>query len=232
MTNPDKTGLILSDREKSALIYQQTLKRGFQLNVHAIGDKGNRMVLDLFEQSYKTVGGKHLRNRIEHAQVVALEDIPRFNILAIIPSMQPVHATSDMNMAEDRVGAKRLKGAYAWQRFLQQGSRIAGGSDFPVELANPFHGIHAAVTRQNHDNQPAKGWIPEQAMSVAQALTSFTIDAAWAAHQDDVIGSLEPGKWADFILIDRDVFTVPGEQLWQTKVLQTWVAGKNRYKAQ
>ena len=116
--------------KQASLIYEQVLSRNFQLNVHAIGDKGNQVVLDLFEKSFKKLGGKALRNRIEHAQVVAVEDIPRFKTLAIIPSMQPTHATSDMNMAESRVGAKRLKGAYAWQTFLKQGSPDSGRFGF------------------------------------------------------------------------------------------------------
>lgn len=228
-----ETGLMLVSQPQMSLIFEQVLKHNFQLNVHAIGDKGNQLVLDHFEQAYKGHSKSRLfRNRIEHAQVVALSDIPRFKTLNIIPSMQQTHATSDMNMAKDRVGAQRLKGAYAWQTFLKQGSRIAGGSDFPVELANPFFGLHAAVTRQNRENQPDSGWIPAQAMTTKQALTSFTLDAAYSAHQDDVLGSLEKGKWADFILVDKDVFNAPANELWQTKVLQTWVGGELKFKAE
>lgn len=226
---PEQLGLMLTSKPQLDLLFEQVLKHQFQLNVHAIGDKGNQVVLDHFEKSFKQVGGQGLRHRIEHAQVVALADIPRFKTLNILPSMQPTHATSDMNMAQDRVGKARLKGAYAWQKFLQQGSRIASGSDFPVELANPFYGIHAAVTRQNRENQPAGGWIPEEAMTTVQALTSFTLDAAYSAHQEKIIGSLEPGKWADFIVVDKDVFNIPASQLWQPKVLQTWVGGELKY---
>ncbi len=230
----DKTGhkgLMLASAEQIELLFNQVLKHKFQLNVHAIGDKGNQVVLDQFEKTYQRWGGQSLRHRIEHAQVVAVTDIPRFKSLNIIPSMQPTHATSDMNMAQDRVGKARLKGAYAWQTFLKQGSRIASGSDFPIELANPFYGIHAAVTRQNRQNQPAGGWIPEEAMTTAEAFTSFTLDAAYAAHQEKVIGSLEKGKWADFILVDKDVFKISPSELWQVKVLQTWIAGENKYIA-
>jgi len=170
-----------------------------------------------------------LRHRIEHAQVVHPDDIPRFVELDLIASMQPVHATSDMNMAEDRVGSERIKGAYAWQTFLDQGTVIAGGSDFPVERVNPFYGLHAAVTRQDHDDMPPGGWYSEQAMSRFETLRAFTIDAAYAAHQEDVIGTLEPGKWADFILIDRDFFEVDASEIWQTEVLETWVAGEKVY---
>ena len=167
-----------------------------------------------------------LRHRMEHAQVVQLSDIPRFKALGIVPSMQPTHATSDQNMAEQRVGHERIKGAYAWRTFLQQGSRIACGSDFPIESPNPFEGIHAAVTRQNSDGFPAGGWYPQQAMTVTQALRCFTLDAAWAAHQEKVIGTLEVGKWADFIVVDQDLFKVEPKAIGKTQVLQTWVAGK------
>lgn len=226
---PEQKGLLLVGEQRMAQIFEQVLKHKFQLNVHAIGDKGNHVVLNQFEKAFKLYGGKDLRNRIEHAQVVALADIPRFKTLNIIPSMQATHATSDMNMAQDRVGEERIKGAYAWRKFLDQGSRIAGGSDFPVELANPFYGVHAAVTRQDRKNQPKNGWFPSEAMSVGEALMSFTIDAAYAAHQDDIIGSLEKGKWADFILVDQDVFSVPAQDLWETKVLQTWVGGELKF---
>lgn len=226
---PKEKGLVLVAQDRMKAVFEQVLKHKFQLNVHAIGDKGNHVVLNQFEEAYKQFGGQALRNRIEHAQVVALADIPRFKTLDIIPSMQQTHATSDMNMAEDRVGSERIKGAYAWRKFLAQGSRIAGGSDFPVELANPFYGIHAGVTRQNRHNQPNEGWFSNEAMTVGEALISFTIDAAYAAHQDDSIGSLEKGKWADFILIDQDVFQIPAQDLWKTQVLQTWVAGQNKY---
>ncbi|MFT5543038.1 MAG: putative amidohydrolase YtcJ [Glaciecola sp.] len=143
--------------------------------------------------------------------------------------MQPTHATSDMNMAEDRIGKARLKGAYAWETFLKQGSRIAFGSDFPVELANAFHGLHAAVTRQSGENVPMQGWIPEEKVSLENALRGFTLDAAYAAFQDDKIGSLEVGKRADFIVIDRDVFTVPQADIRSTQVLETWINGKQMF---
>jgi len=145
--------------------------------------------------------------------------------------MQPTHATSDMNMAQDRIGAERLKGAYAWRTFLAQGTRIAGGSDFPVESDNPFFGLHAAVTRTDHANQPPGGWHAEQAMTLLEAFRAFTLDAAYAQHQEQSIGTLEPGKCADFILIDRDLFKVAPAEIWKLKVEQTWVAGKKVFSA-
>jgi predicted amidohydrolase YtcJ len=205
------------------------LKAGYQVNVHAIGDAANRQVLDAFEAAYKAVGGRELRNRIEHAQVVALSDIPRFKQLDLIASMQPTHATSDMNMAEDRIGKERLKGAYAWRSFLDQGTRIAAGSDFPIESDNPFFGLHAAVTRTDHQGLPKGGWHPEQAMTLLEAFRAFTLDAAYAEHQERELGSLEPGKWADFIIVDRDLFDMPAADIWQIKVEQTWVGGQRVY---
>jgi predicted amidohydrolase YtcJ len=226
---PDHSGLLLTTKTQLSYLFEEVISAGFQLAIHAIGDKGNRIALDEIEEAYRKVGGTELRHRIEHAQVVALEDIPRFKALNVIPSMQPTHATSDMNMAEDRIGAERLKGAYAWRRFIDQGSILVSGSDYPIELANPFHGIHAAVTRQDHDNEPPQGWIPEQAISREEALRSFTINAAWAGHQENILGGLSEGKWADFIIIDRDIMKVPANELWQIEVEQTWVAGELVY---
>jgi predicted amidohydrolase YtcJ len=145
--------------------------------------------------------------------------------------MQPTHATSDMSMAEARVGPARIEGAYAWRRFLAQGTPIAAGSDFPVESTNPFWGIHAAVTRQDHDDQPAGGWRPQDRMTVLEALRAFTLDAAYAQHMEDRVGTLEPGKAADFILVDQDIFGVAPESLWKTRVLETWVGGKRVFRA-
>ncbi|HEY1043456.1 MAG TPA: amidohydrolase family protein [Telluria sp.] len=221
--------LFNNDAQMNALI-AKAMKKGYQVNVHAIGDAGNHQVLGaLAGQLRKTNTGK-LRHRIEHAQVVTPADIARFKSIGIIPSMQPTHATSDMNMAENRVGPDRIKGAYAWRTYLHQGSKVACGSDFPVESPNPFYGIHAAVTRQDARGMPVGGWYPEQAMSLKEALRCFTLDAAHAAHQENMLGSLEPGKWADFIVIDRDLFRTPESELYATSVLQTWVAGRPVYE--
>jgi predicted amidohydrolase YtcJ len=226
---PEQHGLLfMTDAEMQHKI-ETALKAGYQVNIHAIGDAANHQVLDAFEAAYRTVGGRQLRNRIEHAQVVALPDIPRFKQLDLIASMQPTHATGDMNMAETRIGPERLKGAYAWRAFLDQGTVIAGGSDFPVESDNPFFGLHAAVTRTDHANQPPGGWHPEQSMTLLEAFRSFTLDAAYAERQELSLGSLEPGKWADFIVIDRDLFKIPPADIWKIQVEETWLAGERVY---
>jgi predicted amidohydrolase YtcJ len=223
---PGQRGLLFNSDAIMQSKLETALKAGYQVNVHAIGDAANHQVLDAFEAAYKKVGGRELRNRIEHAQVVPLADIPRFRTLDLIASMQPTHATSDMNMAEDRIGKERLKGAYAWRTFLHQGTRIAGGSDFPVESDNPFFGLHAAVTRSDHTGKPPGGWHAEQRMTLLEAFRAFTADAAYARHAEKSLGTLEPGKWADFILVDRDLFAIAPADIWKVGVEQTWVAGK------
>jgi len=222
---PQHRGLMLYTPEKLQELAKITAAHGWQLNIHAIGDAGNRVALDTFANSYTAAQRQATRPRIEHAQVVALKDIPRFAQLGVIASIQPTHATSDMNMAETRIGSTRIQGAYAWRKLIKSGARLAGGSDFPVELPNPFHGLYAAVTRQDHDGKPPGGWYPEEKLTRAEALRLFTLDAAYAGHMETKIGSLEPGKWADFILIDRDYFTVPDSEIDDIHVLTTWLGG-------
>ncbi|MBC3883089.1 amidohydrolase family protein [Undibacterium sp. LX40W] len=226
---PHTKGLLFVSNQEMQTMVDKAASRGYQVNVHAIGDAGNLQVIN----SLAALKGKNsatvLRHRIEHAQVLQLSDIPRLKMSHIIPSMQPTHATSDMNMAEDRVGKQRLEGAYAWRTFLKQGSRIACGSDFPIESPNPFWGIYSAVSRQDFDQKPEGGWHAEQAMTRLEAFRCFTLDAAYAANQENILGSLEKGKWADFIVLDQDIFKVPVKQIYQTQVLQTWQAGKQVY---
>jgi predicted amidohydrolase YtcJ len=230
--DPHNRGLLFLKPAELTADIGKALGKGYQVAIHAIGDHANREVLDSYAAAYKThPDGIALRNRVEHAQIVSLEDIPRFVPLRLIASMQPTHATSDMNMAEDRIGHERIKGAYAWQRFLKQGTIVAGGSDFPVESPNPFYGLYSAITREDHAGQPPGGWYPDQDMTPAEALRAFTLDAAYAEHAEKTLGTLEPGKWADFILIDHDIFKDPASKIWNTKVLQTWVGGKQVYTA-
>lgn len=227
---PASHGLLFRKDGDIHAMMAKAMARGYQVNVHAIGDAGNRQILDGYQRLIAKTGSAAQRHRIEHAQVVALADIARFKRIGIIPSMQPTHATSDMNMAEQRVGPERIKGAYAWRTFLKQGSRVACGSDFPVESSNPFFGIHAAVTRQDAAGQPASGWYPNEAMTLTEALRCFTLDAAYAGHQEKRQGSLEKGKWADFIVIDQDLFSMPARDIHKVGVLQTWVGGRQVFE--
>jgi len=222
---PANQGLLFYDQSEMNEQVLTAVSNGFQANVHAIGDAANRQVLDALEEAINAYP-ESSRHRVEHAQVVAVEDIPRFAELGLIASMQPTHATSDKNMAQDRIGVERLEGAYAWRTFLDQGTIIAAGSDFPVEPVNPFYGIHASVTRQDRNDQPPGGWLSDEAMTLREALRAFTLDAAYAAKSETLYGSLEPGKMADFILIDRDPFQIPPSELDNIEVLETWVEGK------
>ncbi|WP_426702868.1 amidohydrolase [Rhodanobacter sp. Col0626] len=230
--DPHNRGLLFLKPAEMTADIGKALGKGYQVAIHAIGDRANHEVLDSYAAAYKThPNGIALRNRVEHAQILTLQDIPRFVPLHLIASMQPTHATSDMNMAEDRIGHQRIGGAYAWQHFLKQGTVVAGGSDFPVESPNPFYGLYSAVTREDHQGKPPGGWYPDQDMTMTEALRAFTLDAAYAEHSEKTLGTLEPGKWADFILIDHDVIKDPASKIWNTKVLQTWVGGKQVYAA-
>lgn len=228
--DPGNRGLLFSTTQQLIPMFEKISDKGFQINIHAIGDMANRAALDAFDSLASQGGKAGMRHRIEHAQVVALTDIPRFKSLDLIASMQPTHATSDMNMAEARVGIHRIRGAYAWRTYMNQGTIIASGSDFPVEAVNPFFGLYSAVTRMDFDGNPPGGWYPEHLMSRAEALKSFTLDAAYAAHMEDVTGSLAVGKYADFILIDRDYFEVPSQEIHQIQVIHTWVGGKQMFQ--
>ncbi|WP_266181780.1 amidohydrolase [Dyella humicola] len=203
-----------------------------QVATHAIGDRGNRMVLDTYQAVLGDDAKSDHRWRVEHAQIVALDDIPRFAQLRLIASMQPTHATSDMPWAEQRLGAERLKGAYAWQRFIHESVPLAFGSDFPVEHVNPMLGIYAAVTRQDLKGQPPGGWLPDQRVSRNEALAGFTRGAAYAGFMENDVGMLKPGMRADFVLLDGDPMTVPPRQLADLKPLSTWVDGKAVYRAE
>ena len=222
---PDTRGLqFLTDQQLMAQA-EQAAAKGHQLAIHAIGDAANAQVISAYEQLARR-HGTWRRWRIEHAQVVDPADIPRLAPAGIIASMQPIHQVSDRTMAEARLGPNRLAGAYAWQSIARSGARLAFGSDFPVEPTNPFLGLSAAVSRQDPSGVPPGGWQPQERVSFEQALAGFTRDAAYAGFAQDRIGALEPGKWADFILIDRDPTAIDAQSLARTEVLETWIAGK------
>jgi predicted amidohydrolase YtcJ len=228
--HPGHKGLLLNTPKEFQHLVNTSMRQGYQVNSHAIGDNANKLVLDTYEKMIKSTNTKALRHRVEHAQVLRLEDIPRFAALDLIAAMQATHATSDKNMAQDRLGPNRMLGAYAWKKLLDAKVMIAAGSDFPVESPNPFFGLHASITRQDHTNSPKGGWFADQKMTPLEAFRSFTLDAAYAGHQEDIIGSLAKGKKADFVLLDSNLFTMPEQNIWQISVDKTWVNGKLVYQ--
>ncbi len=229
--DPNNSGLLVSRPEHIEAWAEWALRHGFQVNVHAIGDRGNRVVLDAFDSALRKIPTANHRFRIEHAQVLSPQDIPRFAKLGVIPSMQATHQTSDMRWAESRVGPQRIRGAYAWRSLLNTGVIIPNGTDFPVEEVNPLLTFHAAVTRQDPTNWPAGGWYPDQKMTRQEALQSMTIWPAYAGFQESLLGSLTPGKYADFVVLDRDIMRVPDTEILGARVLSTWVGGKRVYEA-
>lgn len=229
--DPGNTGLLTTKPEELLALTRRALGSGFQVCCHAIGDRGNRLVLDAYETALKEAPQvRDARLRIEHAQIVALSDIPRFAYLGVIPSMQPTHATSDMPWAEARVGPERIKGAYAWRKFLDAGCRIAGGSDFPVESANPLFGFHAAISRQDHKGQPEGGWHPEELMTREEAFRCLTIDAAYAGFEERDKGSIEVGKLADLVVLFYDIKYFEPQSILKTEVVTTILGGKVVYE--
>ena len=227
---PGITGLLVSAPEHIRDVATRALRAGFQVNTHAIGDRGNRLVLDSYEAALKTVPTADHRFRIEHAQILHSDDIPRFAQLGVIPSMQASHQTSDMYWAGKRLGETRLRGAYAWRSLLESGVIIPNGSDFPVELVNPLISFNAAVSRQDARGWPAGGWFPEQRMTRDEALKSISLWPAYASFQENELGSLAAGKRADFVVLDQDIMRVPDAMILDTHVLSTWVGGRKVYE--
>jgi len=228
---PDHTGLLLLSDEELSQHIGRSAQAGFQVNVHAIGDLANTRVLEKFADINQSPKIRAQRHRVEHAQILRPQDINQFAKLDVIASIQPTHATSDKNMAEDRLGASRLEGAYAWNTLLRSQARLAGGSDFPVEPANPLYGLHAAVTRTDREGEPLGGWRPEEKLSRAEALSLFTEWAAYAGHEEEFLGRLAPGFAADFVLVKDDFFAQFEQAIWQNEVLATVVAGKVVYRS-
>ncbi len=229
--DPNNKGLLVSAPAHIQDVAVRALRAGFQVNTHAIGDRGNRLVLDAYEAALRQVPVADHRFRVEHAQILHHEDVPRFAALGVIPSMQASHQTSDMYWAGNRLGTGRLLGAYAWRALIDAGSIVPNGSDFPVELVNPLISFHASVSRQDARNWPIGGWYPEQRMTRDEALKSMTLWPAFAAFQEQELGSLAPGKRADFVVLDRDIMRVPAEEILGTRVLATYFGGKAVYEA-
>lgn len=222
--DPGNRGLLITDRAVIRDVASKASSKGFQVNTHAIGDRGNRTVLEAYGDVLKGLNDK--RFRVEHAQIVAPEDFQLFKKYSVIASMQATHATSDMPWAETRIGSDRLQGAYAWQTFLKLGVHLPNGSDFPVEEPNPMFGLYSAITCAKQDGLPKNGFFPNQRLSRAEALRSWTWEGAYAAFEESRKGSLEVGKMADFIVLSGDVMTMPEIDIWKTKVTMTVVGGK------
>ena len=227
---PQTNGVITTPEAQVYQLTRTSLGRGFQVCTHAIGDAANRMVLDAYANALKSVPQAHdLRLRIEHAQVLAPEDIPRFAKLGVIPSMQPTHCTSDMKWAETRLGPQRVKGAYAWRSLLNTGVHLPLSSDFPGETLNPFYGIYAAITRQDPAGNPPGGWYPEQRLTLDEALRGYTVEGAYAEFEENAKGSIEEGKLADLTVISQDITTLAPKEILSIRVLKTFVGGKLVY---
>jgi predicted amidohydrolase YtcJ len=229
--DPNNTGLLRTPQADVQSLCERALKAGFQVCTHAIGDRGNRVVLDAYEAALRTTRMRDHRFRIEHAQVLALSDIPRFAQLGVIPSMQSTHQISDMAWAQARLGPDRVRGAYAWRALLDTGVIVPNGTDAPVEAVNSLRTFHAAITRENEANQPPGGWYPQQRMTRAEALSSMTIWAARANFMEHAVGSIAPGKYADFAVLDRDWMHIAPESIIATRVLATYSGGKPVYEA-
>jgi len=229
--DPGNRGLLLKTPDQLRQDVMDAIRCGFQVNTHAIGDRGNRVTLDAYEATFDSLGRGIGRHRVEHAQILHPDDLPRFAAMDVIASVQPTHATSDMPWAEDRLGEDRIQGAYAWNSLKESGARLAYGSDFPVEDVDPIEGFHAAVTRQDASGMPEGGWLPQERTSRETTLHAFTLGAAYAAFQEQEIGSLEPGKKADFVILSQDIMQVPADDLLDTSVIATYVGGTLVYSA-
>ena len=231
---PETSGFLTEKPEALRPLFEAALRRGIQVETHAIGDRANRLILDLYEQAFKAVppDDRQIRDprwRIEHAQIVDPADVPRFAKLRLIPSMQPSHAISDLFFAPARLGMERLTGAYVWQSFIKSGCIIAGGSDAPVERGEPMIEFYAAVARKSTKGESGGGWHPEQAVSREDALKMFTIWPAYAAFEEKNKGSIEVGKLADFTVLSQDIMKIPEAEILETRNEMTVIGGEIVY---
>jgi predicted amidohydrolase YtcJ len=229
--DPSTAGILTMDPEKLTAMAIQRDKAGFQLNFHAIGDRANRIALDVFEAVAKANGPRDRRDRIEHAQVVAPLDFARFAELHVIASMQPSHQTTDMRWAEDRLGRERILGAYAWATLLKSGARLAFGTDYNVEPISPFRGLYACVTRERPDGGPKNGWEPQEKISLSDCIRAYTSGSAYAQFEEGKKGELKSGEFADFVILSNDLTKIPPAQFTKTRVLRTVVGGRTVYSA-
>jgi predicted amidohydrolase YtcJ len=231
---PDHVGHAVTSTEYISEIAEKAVNSGYQVCTHAIGDRANRETLDIYETVFrKYPEGRNSRFRIEHAQHIDPEDIPRFAILGVLPAMQAIHMSSDRPWAIDRLGEKRIsQGAYVWQALLVSGARIVNGTDVPVEPISPVACFYASVTRKTLQGTPPGGYEPEQKMTREQALRSYTLDAAYGAFEEDIKGSIENGKLADFTVFSHDIMSVPEDSILNTKVIMTVIGGEVVYEIQ
>jgi hypothetical protein len=231
--DPGNRGLLVTPPAKMDEVALAGVKAGWQLWTHAIGDRGNRLALDAYEKALEAVKPKDARLRIEHAQVLAPEEFPRFAKLGVIASVQPTHATSDMPWTEARVGPARIRGAYAWRSLLSSGARLAGGSDFPVEQEAPLLGLYAAITRQDLSGRPPGGWTADQRLTRPEALKLFTEDAAYAEFAESRRGRIAANFDADLTVLDRDIVSdaLPPSEIPKAKVVMTIVGGEVVFRA-
>jgi predicted amidohydrolase YtcJ len=228
--DPNSTGILTIEPEKLKAMALDRDKLGFQLAFHAIGDRANRVALDVFEAVLRVNGTRDRRDRIEHAQVVSPQDIPRFGELKVIASMQPSHQTNDMRWAENRVGPERIKGAYAWNSLQKSGAVLAFGTDYDVEPINPFRGLYACVTREASEGGPAGGWEPQEKLPLDNCIRAYTVGSAYAEFADGKKGELKVGEYADFIVLSQDITKAAPRELLNTQVLQTVVGGRTVYQ--
>jgi predicted amidohydrolase YtcJ len=228
--DPSTSGILTNDPEKLKKMAIERDKAGFQLAFHAIGDRANRIALDVFEAVAKTNKPRDRRDRIEHAQIVAPEDFARFAKLNVIASMQPSHQTTDMRWAEERLGRDRLKGAYAWATMIKNGIPLAFGTDYPVEPVSPFRGLYACVTRERPEGGPRNGWEPQEKISLEDCIRAYTSGSAYAQFEEGKKGELKPGEYADFVILSNDLTKVPPTEYTKTSVLRTVVGGRTVYQ--